>query len=80
MRLRILEEPGRAAAALEQARMTVYFDVRDVDALYAELQPRLQMLPAENVQGPVNQHWHQRELLIRLPDGHWLAFGQPAQN
>lgn len=77
---RVLEERGRAVVPIENARTTVYFDVRDVDALYAELKPRLEGLPAEDVQAPRNQHWRQRELLVRLPDGNWLAFGQPVKD
>ncbi len=75
--VRILEEAGRAAPAQGQARITVYIDVRDVDALYAELLPELSTLPAGDVHGPIDEPWDQRELHVRLPDGHWLAFGQP---
>jgi len=75
--IRILEEPGRLAPAQGKARMTVYIDVRDVDALYEELLPELRTLPRGDVQAPVDQKYNQREFHVRLPDGHWLAFGQP---
>lgn len=75
--LRVLEERGRNAVQPEDARMTVYIDVEDVDALYAELLPALSTLPAGDVLPPKNQSWRQRELWVRLPDGHWLVFGQP---
>jgi hypothetical protein len=78
--IRILEEKRRALVAPDQARMTVYMDVRDVDALYAELLPGLKALPAGDVLPPVDQHWHQREFHVRLPDGHWLAYGQPVKS
>lgn len=77
--MRILEEPGRLPVRMEDSRTTVYFDARDVDALYAEFRLRLETLPPDDVQGPVDQHWGQRELLLRMPDGHWLAFGQPVR-
>ena len=77
--VRILEEPGRTAPLQGEARMTVYVDVRDVDALYADLLPELRTLPEGDVQAPIDQHWDQREFHIRLPDGHWLAFGQPSR-
>jgi hypothetical protein len=77
--LRILEEAGRAAPALGEARMTVYIDVRDVDALYTELLPELETLPADHVHAPIDQEWNQREFHVRLPDGHWMAFGQPVR-
>jgi catechol 2,3-dioxygenase-like lactoylglutathione lyase family enzyme len=78
--LRVLEEPGRARAVPgRDARMTVYLDVEDVDALHAELRPQLDTLPAGDVQGPHDKAWRQRELHVRLPDGHWLALGQPVK-
>jgi len=51
--------------------------VRDVDALYAELKPKLDTLPKSDVHGPANKEYGQRELLILAPDGNILAFGQP---
>jgi len=52
-----------------------YIDVRDVDALYAELKPKLDARPPGDVVGPKDQGYGQRELLIRMPDGNVLAFG-----
>jgi|ERR1051325_8299897 catechol 2,3-dioxygenase-like lactoylglutathione lyase family enzyme len=78
--LRLLAEPTATPVARLHARTTVYIDVRDVDALYAELQPRLASMPAEDVQPPVNQPWGMRELSVRMPDGHWLTFGQAIQS
>lgn len=75
--MRILEERGRKLPGVGEPRMTVYMDVRDVDALYAELLPQLRTLPPGDVQAPMNMHWNQREFHVRLPDGHWLAFGMP---
>lgn len=77
--LRVLEEPGRAPAGPGQARMTVYLDCRDVDALYADMLPGLCHLPAEDVQPPLDKDWGQREFMVKLPDGHWMAFGMPVR-
>jgi catechol 2,3-dioxygenase-like lactoylglutathione lyase family enzyme len=74
--LRLLAEHSATPVTREHAHTTVYIDVRDVDALYAELQSRLATLPAEDVQPPVNQYWGMRELSVRMPDGNWLTFGQ----
>ena len=40
---------------------------------------RLAALPPEDVHGPVNQAYGQREFLIRAPDGGILVFGQALQ-
>jgi len=77
--LRLLEERGRARAEPGvDARMTVYLDVADVDALYEELRPGLETLPEGDFWPPGDKKWGQRELHVRLPDGHWLALGQAA--
>ncbi|MDQ8756089.1 VOC family protein [Sphingosinicella sp. LHD-64] len=57
-------------------RFAYYFDCRDVDALYAELKPRLDRLPAGDVHGPADKPYRQRELLVLAPDGNLIAFGQ----
>lgn len=53
-----------------------YMDVRDVDALEAELRPKLRHLPAGDVLGPVDQTYGQRELMVLAPDGGVVVFGQ----
>lgn len=53
-----------------------YIDVRDVDALHAELKPQLDTLPPGDVQGPGDKPWGQRELVVRAPGGGLVAFGQ----
>lgn len=53
-----------------------YIEVRDVDAIHAELKPVLDAMPPKDVYGPVDQPYSQRELLIRAPDGNLLVFGQ----
>jgi catechol 2,3-dioxygenase-like lactoylglutathione lyase family enzyme len=57
-------------------RFAYYFDCRDVDALYAELRPKLEALPARDVHGPADKPYDQRELLVLAPDGNLIAFGQ----
>lgn len=71
---RLLEaEPGCAPAS--HGGFAYYIDVRDVDALYAELKPKLDTLPPEDVHGPADKPYRQRELLVRAPDGNLIAFG-----
>lgn len=57
-------------------RFAYYVDVRDVDALYAELKPKLDTLPPGDVHGPADKSYNQRELLVLAPDGELIAFGQ----
>jgi len=73
---RILEQKGPQGAPPGNRRFAYYIDVRDVDQLYAELKPKLDTLPKGDVYGPVDQPYHQRELLVLAPDGNLLAFGQ----
>jgi catechol 2,3-dioxygenase-like lactoylglutathione lyase family enzyme len=60
-------------------RFAYYVDVEDVDALYAELKPRLDALPKGDVHGPADKSYGQRELLILAPDGNLIAFGHAIQ-
>lgn len=53
-----------------------YVDVHDVDALFAEMQPKLENLPADQWGRPKDQPYGQREFWVRDPDGNLLNFGQ----
>ena len=46
-------------------RFAYYVDVRDVDALHAELKPKLDALPPGDVHGPADKPYRQRELADR---------------
>ncbi len=73
---RLLEQTGEDGAPPGNRRFAYYIDVHDVDAVYAELKPKLDSLPKGDVYGPVNQSYGQRELLVLAPDGNLIAFGQ----
>jgi catechol 2,3-dioxygenase-like lactoylglutathione lyase family enzyme len=72
---RIWQRPA-AEVPVGARRFAHYIDVRDVDALYAELKPRLDLLPEGDVHGPADKNYGQRELLVVGPDGDLIAFGQ----
>ena len=76
---RILQNKGADGAPPGNRRFAYYIDVRDVDALYAELKPRLDTLPKGDVYGPVNQPYGQREFMVLAPDGNLIAFGQAVE-
>ena len=74
--LRILEcGPGNEFRPGNR-RFAYYYDCRDVDALHAELKPKLDALPAGDVHGPADKPYRQRELAIVAPDGNLIVFGQ----
>lgn len=58
-------------------RYTSYIDVEDVDALYAELKPKLDLLPAGHVSPPCDQDYGQRDMAVLGPDGDLIGFGSP---
>jgi len=74
--IRILQNRGNDGAPPGNRRFAYYVDVRDVDALYAELKPKLDALPPADVHGPADKPYNQRELLVLAPDGNLIAFGQ----
>jgi catechol 2,3-dioxygenase-like lactoylglutathione lyase family enzyme len=74
--IRLMQNQGEDGAPPGNRRFAYYIDVRDVDALYAELKPKLDTLPQRDVHGPANKSYGQRELLVLAPDGNLLAFGQ----
>ena len=78
--LRLLEEPARRLLPDGKARVTVYIDVADVDAVHATLAPALATLPPDRVEPLTDQPWRQREFQVRLPDGDWLTFGAAAKS
>ena len=73
---RLLEQRGPDGAPPGNRRFAYYIDVRDVDALYAELKPTLDTLPKADVHGPADKEYGQRELLVLAPDGNLIAFGE----
>jgi catechol 2,3-dioxygenase-like lactoylglutathione lyase family enzyme len=74
--IRILEAGEGNPLLPGNRRFRYYIDVRDVDALYAELKPALDKLPPRDVHGPADKPYGQRELLVLAPDGDLVAFGQ----
>lgn len=57
----------------EKREQMVYIDVDDVDALWAEVAPKLADLPEERVRAPFNQFYDQREFHV-IDEGACLLF------
>jgi catechol 2,3-dioxygenase-like lactoylglutathione lyase family enzyme len=73
--LRASDSPGEEQRPGNRA-FRYYIDVEDVEAIYAELKPRLDALWEGKTHGPVNQPYGQREFMITAPDGDLIVFGQ----
>lgn len=72
---RLLQNEGDEGAPPGNRRFAYYIDVENVDALYAELKPVLDAMPAGDVHGPADKFYHQREVCVLAPDGNLLVFG-----
>ncbi|MEP3346092.1 MAG: VOC family protein [Litoreibacter sp.] len=59
----------------ERRQQMVYIDVDDVDALWAELEPKLSDLPDGRVRAPFNQVYNQREFHVIDEGACLLMFG-----
>ena len=75
MAFRLLQNRGDDGAPPGNRRFAYYVDVVNIDRLYHELKPKLDLLPKGDVMGPIDQVYGQRELMIVAPDGNWLVFG-----
>jgi hypothetical protein len=74
--VRLLQIAGDDGAPPGNRRFAYYIDVEDIAALYTELKPLLDAMPAGDVHGPEDKVYGQRELCILAPDGNLLVFGQ----
>jgi catechol 2,3-dioxygenase-like lactoylglutathione lyase family enzyme len=73
--LRVLESVQEDGAPFPPHRGFAYYvDCEDVDALYAEIAPRLHQAGVEFF-ALVDQAYNQREFMIRAPDGNVFVFG-----
>ena len=73
---RLLQNRGDDGSPPGNRRFCYYIDVENLDAIHAELKPKLAGLNDGDVHGPVDQIYGQRELMIVAPDGNLLVFGQ----
>ena len=73
--LRVMARKDAILFPKDCGRFAYYIDVRDVDAVHAELKPRLDALPPGDVHGPADKDYGQRELIVRAPDGQLIVFG-----
>ncbi|WP_425039585.1 VOC family protein [Primorskyibacter sp. S187A] len=55
---------------------SIYIDVEDLDAVFAEMKPRLDKLKSDRVRAPFNQAYGQREFHIYDEDCTLVFFGE----
>ena len=73
--VRVLEDPEYRPPVDDNHAITVYADVADADRLFEQLAVRLREVSDTEIVPPADKPWGQREFLLRLPDGNWIAFG-----
>lgn len=73
--LKASTSPGEEQAPGTRA-CRYYIDVEDVEAVYAELKPKIDALWKRRTHGPVDQEYGQREFMVEAPDGDLVVFGQ----
>lgn len=74
--LRIIEVDAHVDMKDEKREQSCYIDVEDIDALYKELKPKLDLLPAGRVRAPFNQDYGQREFHVKDEDALLVFFGE----
>lgn len=74
--IRIQWHDGPAELGTPHGGFAYYIDVRDLSIVQEAIGRELAILPAGHVNGPVDQNYGQRELLVRAPDGNLVVFGQ----
>lgn len=74
--LRLIEADDGFDPKAENRQVHCYIDVDDVDALYAELKPALDRLPAGRVRAPFDTDYGMRELHVKDEDALLISFGQ----
>lgn len=84
MRVMLLRVGQRRALESTREHLSAYVWVDDVDALWAELEPRVSQLPAWRVRRPFRQPYGAVEFHVKDPDGFLLFFAEdpfaPAAN
>ncbi|MAS05232.1 MAG: glyoxalase/bleomycin resistance/extradiol dioxygenase family protein [Ahrensia sp.] len=77
--LRLIEVGPQIDLADERRQNSCYIDVEGIDALYAELKPKLDMLPPGRVRAPFDQDYGQREFHVIDEGAMLIFFGEPVR-
>lgn len=74
--LQLLQSDDPKALEATATNISVYLQVRGLDALYERLREKLEALPAGRLRPPFNQPYGMREFHVKDPDGCLLFFGE----
>ncbi len=74
--VRLVEVSASVDLSHPERQGSFYIDVEEIDALYAQMQPRLADLPAGRVRAPFNQDYGQREFHVIDEDCTLIFFGE----
>ncbi len=74
--VRLVEVDDAVDLSVPEREGSFYIDVTDIDAVYAEMKPRLDPLPEGRVRAPFNQDYGQREFHVIDEDCTLIFFGE----
>ena len=74
--VRLIEVDASVDLSHPEREGSFYIDVQDVDALYADLEPKLLTLPKGRVREPFDQDYGQREFHVADEDCTLIFFGE----
>ena len=74
--VRLVEVDADVDLSAPEREGSFYIDVQDIDALYADLEPKLKELPRARVRAPFNQDYGQREFHVSDEDCTLIFFGE----
>ncbi len=74
--VRLVEVDADVDLSAPEREGSFYIDVQDIDALYADLEPKLKKLPPARVRAPFNQDYGQREFHVSDEDCTLIFFGE----
>ncbi len=74
--VRLVEVSDSVDLSHPERQGSFYIDVDEIDALYAQMEPRLADLPAGRVRAPFNQDYGQREFHVIDEDCTLIFFGE----
>ena len=74
--IQLLQTDDAETFNVTATNIAIYLSVKQIDALYASLEPGLMSLPETRLRPPFNQDYGMREFHIKDPDGCLLFFGE----